>query len=378
MREQQRLFRTILDATPDFVSLQDRQLVYRAANKAFCEIIGRGENQIIGKTELDIFSPKPAKTYHQEDLAILESGNPLIKESKISGSSGTKWLHVVKLPVYDADGKIDGLLCSGRDITEFKKVQEQLTQAQKMESIGQLIAGIAHEINTPVGIILGYAQLLLEEMNSQSQKYQDLKTIEKQAKICRTVVSDLLRFTRHTESTLDKINLNDTIEDVLAVVEHTFKLDHVTIRRDFDPDLPQILGDHEKLKQAIINLVNNAFDAINSEGFITVATRCDRRTDEVFIHIADTGCGIAPEIIDKIFDPFFTTKPVDKGTGLGLSVTFGIIQDHGGKIEVESPPVTKKSNGKNDIHSTEFVIHLPLQNTMEKEDAKNDKNTGSR
>jgi len=284
---------------------------------------------------------------------------------------------MVKLPVYDTDGKIDGLLCSGRDITEFKKVQEQLTQAQKMESIGQLIAGIAHEINTPVGIILGYAQLLLEEIDSQSQNYQDLKTIEKQAKICRKVVSDLLRFSRHTDSTMEYVNLNETIEEVLSVVEHTFKLEHVSFVRDFDSDVQQIMGDKEKLKQAIINLVNNAFDAINSDGHITVTTRYDHRADEALIRIADTGSGISPEIIDKIFDPFFTTKPVDKGTGLGLSVTFGIIQEHGGKIEVESPPLLLKSNKQNDSHGTEFVIHLPVPNNVEKKDTKNGKNTRS-
>jgi len=377
LREQRQLFQTILDATPDFVSLQDRQLVYRAANKAFCKIIGRRETQVAGKTGFDIFPQQQAEIYRREDLAILETGKSLIKENKINQSSGKKWLHMVKLPVYDTDGKIDGLLCSGRDITEFKKVQEQLTQAQKMESIGQLIAGIAHEINTPVGIILGYAQLLLEEVDSQSQNYQDLKTIEKQAKICRKVVSDLLRFSRHTDSTMEYVNLNETIEEVLSVVEHTFKLEHVSFVRDFDPDVQQIMGDKEKLKQAIINLVNNAFDAINSDGHITVTTRYDHRADEALIRIADTGSGISPEIIDKIFDPFFTTKPVDKGTGLGLSVTFGIIQEHGGKIEVESPPLLLKSNKQNDSHGTEFVIHLPVPKNVKKKDTKNGKNTRS-
>ncbi len=375
LREQRRLFQTILDATPDFVSLQGRQLVYRAVNRAFCKIIGRKEDQISGKTVFDVFPRQKAEIYHREDIAIMETGDSLVKENKINRRTGKKWLHVVKLPVFDADGEIDGLLCSGRDITQLKRVQEQLTQAQKMESIGQLIAGIAHEINTPVGIILGYSQLLLEEMDSRNQNYQDLKIIEKQAKICRTVVSDLLRFSRRTESTLDSVNLNEAIEEVLSVVEHTFKLEHVTIVRDFDSHLPEIMGDTEKLKQAIINLVNNAFDAINSGGNITVSTHHDRQADEVIIRIADTGSGISPEIIDKIFDPFFTTKPVDKGTGLGLSVTFGIIQEHGGKIEVESPPLTLISNQLDDNQGTEFIIRLPIQTNKKLKDLKDGQDT---
>ena len=118
-------------------------------------------------------------------------------------------------------------------------------------------------------------------------------------------------------------------------------------------------------------------DAIISDGFITVATRYNCRDDEALILIADTGSGVSPEIIDKIFDPFFTTKPVDKGTGLGLSVTFGIIQEHGGKIEVESPPLTLKSIRPNDNQGTEFVIHLPVSNNIEKKDSENGKNTRS-
>ena len=377
LREQRQLFQTILDATPDFVALQDRQLVYRTANKSFCEMIGRRENQITGKTGFDIFPRKLAETHREEDLAILESGTPLEKEYKINRPSGQKWLHLVKLPVYDGDGRIDGLLCSGRDITEFKKVQEQLTQAQKMESIGQLIAGIAHEINTPVGIILGYAQLLLEETDSHDQSYQDLKTIEKQAKICRTVVSDLLRFSRHTDSRLNRIDLNETIEETLTVVEHTFKLERVRLARDFDPNLPLIMGDREKLKLAIINLVNNAFDAVSSDGLIMVATRYERRAAEAIIRIADSGCGISADIIDKIFDPFFTTKPVDKGTGLGLSVTFGIIQEHEGRIEVASPPLMLKSDRPDDGPGTEFIITLPVTIDVEKKDSQNGKHTRS-
>jgi PAS domain S-box-containing protein len=378
LKEQQQLLKTVLDATPDFVFLQDTDSVYRSANRSFCELVSRQEKKIIGKNDFDIFPKRRAETYLKEDLEILKSGNPLFKECKISGRKGTKWLHVVKIPVYEADGKMGGLLCSGRDITELKRVQEQLAQAQKMESIGQLIAGIAHEINTPMGIILGYVQLLLEEVKPENQTYSDLKIIEKQTRICKKIVSDLLRFSRRTESTMKPLNINSTIEDVLSVVEHTFKLDQVSLVRRLDPDLPLIIGDKEKIKQAIINLVNNAFDAISAKGMITILTRYDSQFDEVIISVLDSGHGILPRKIDRIFDPFYTTKPAGKGTGLGLAVTFGIIQEHNGKIEVESPPLIAKNEKGENFRGTLFAIHLPVSGKREKMETEDVKHIGIR
>jgi PAS domain S-box-containing protein len=373
LKEQQQLLKTVLDATPDFVFLQDTDSVYRSANKSFCDMVSRQEEEIIGKTDFDLFPKSRAEKYFGEDQDILESGNPLFMECKISGREGTKWLHIVKIPVYEADGKMRGLLCSGRDITELKRVQEQLAQAQKMETIGQLVAGIAHEINTPMGIVLGYAQLLLEEVKPESQAYNDLKIIEKQTRICKKIVADLLRFSRRTESTMKSLNINKTMEDVLTVVEHTFKLDRVSLVRRLEPDLPAIVGDKEKLKQAFINLVNNAFDAISGEGMITITTHYDAQLDEMIISVLDTGDGISPGKIDRIFDPFYTTKPVGKGTGLGLAVTFGIIQEHKGKIEVESPPPPAASNDVKSSGGSIFTIHLPVSSEkkeMEIEDVK--------
>ncbi len=373
LKEQQQLLKTVLDATPDFVFLQDTDSVYQSANKSFCDLVSSQEEEIIGKTDFDLFPKSRAERYFREDKDILESGKPLFKESKISGREGTKWLHIVKIPVYEDEGKIRGLLCSGRDITELKRVQEQLAQAQKMESIGQLVAGIAHEINTPMGIVLGYAQLLLEEEKPESQAYNDLKIIEKQTRICKKIVADLLRFSRRTESTMKPLNINETIEEVLSVVEHTFMLDRVSIDRRMDSDLPAIVGDKEKIKQALINLVNNAFDAISGEGKITISTHYNVQLDEVIINVLDRGHGIPPGIIDRIFDPFFTTKPAGKGTGLGLAVTFGIIEEHIGKIEVESPPLLALNEKTENSQGTLFAIHLPVsgkKNKMEIEDVK--------
>ncbi|MBW1957674.1 MAG: PAS domain-containing protein [Deltaproteobacteria bacterium] len=365
LKAQRELLQTILDGIPDFISLQDRKTVYKSINNAFCKIVGKKKDEIVGKTDFDLFPWKQAQIYHQENLAIFDTGKPLIKEDKISSPKGEKWLHMVKIPVFEADGNVAGLLCSGRDITELKRVQEHLTQAQKMESVGQLAAGIAHEINTPLGIILGYAQLLLEDVDEDGQIYADIKTIEKQTKICRKIVADLLRFSRRMESIVTSLDINQSIEEVVAVVEHTFKLERVIIERNYGSSLPSIMGDKDKLKQVFVNLLNNAHDAIENDGVITITTRFNEDNNELIISVADTGIGISSENVEKIFDPFFTTKGVGKGTGLGLSVTFGIIKEHGGTIEVQSPPGFAKKKNSEDKPGAVFIIHLPVSGHMQ-------------
>jgi len=379
LREQGHLLRTILDATPDFVSLQDGDLVYRAANQAFCSILEREEEAIIGKSNRDLFPLDQAEIYEKEDVTAIETGRPLVKENTIGSGDGAIWLHVMKIPVKNAEGKVTGLLGSCRDISEFKKMQEQLTQAQKMETVGQLTAGIAHEINTPLGIILGYAQLLLEDAASGSQPHEDLETIVKHTRICRKIVSDLLSFSRHTQSTVTFVDLNRSIREVVAVVEHTFNLDGVKVVADLADDLPAVKGDEEKIKQVWANLLSNAHDAVGTRGTITIKTGYHPGNKEVVIHVADTGEGIRADRIDRIFDPFFTTKTVGRGTGLGLSVTFGIVKEHGGRIEVESP-VSSRSSGDPTMagRGTMFTIILPADDPGAREkDMRNGDNTGT-
>ena len=359
LKEQRSLLQTVLDAIPDFVTLQDSKAVYKSVNKAFCNIVGKNEDEIVGKTNFDLFRRELAETYNQEDLIILDTNKPLVKEDKISSAKGEKWLHVVKIPVFEDDGNVVGLLCSGRDITELKRVQEQLTQSQKMEAVGQLTAGIAHEINTPLGIILGYAQLLLDDTDPEGQIHADLEMIEKHTKICRKIVSDLLRFSRHSESTITLLDINESIEESIKVLEHTFNLDMITINRNYGLNLPNIKGDRDKFSQIFMNLLSNAHDAIGTHGTIDIKTNYDKNNDELIIFVGDTGSGISPNKIDRIFNPFYTTKSIGKGTGLGLSVTFGIIKDFGGSIEVESPPSNIISNEFNSPQSTVFIIRLP-------------------
>jgi signal transduction histidine kinase len=256
---------------------------------------------------------------------------------------------------------------------DLRTIQERMVQSQKLESLGQLAAGVAHELNTPLGVVLGYAQLMLQDFTPDSEYHEWLKIQEKHLRICKKIVSDLLRFSRTTETDKKALNLNDILEQVVSVVEHTFGLEKIGLERRFAPDLPHIFGDQEKLQQVFLNILNNAHDAIGFDGVVTVTTCYDTDNQEVVVSVADTGTGIPPDALPKIFDPFFTTKPVGKGTGLGLSVTFGIMKDHGGHVEVEShvhPPDTESAlpiDALGREEGTVFTLHFPVYRPADKE-----------
>ncbi len=358
LARQQQVFRTILNVTPDIVCLQDREGRYQAVSKAFCRFFGKTEEEVLGRTDFDLFKREIAEINRREDMEVMEKRQPLQKEKRVKGRHGSRWFHVVKTPVLDDAGQVMGILCNERDITEFKHLQDRMAEAQKLESIGQLAAGIAHEINTPLGIILGHVQLLIEDLPPGSDAHQSLLTVEKHCRICKKIVSDLLRFSRHTESVKKPVDVNELIEHVVSVVAHSYGLDGVAVATHLDPHLPKVYGDPEKLEQVFINLLHNAYQAIGANGRIDVSTRWE--DGRVVVDVADTGEGIPPDIRHRIFDPFFTTKGVGKGTGLGLSVTFGIVKDHGGTIDFSTTHVSEVSSESSDRSpGTVFTCRFP-------------------
>jgi two-component system NtrC family sensor kinase len=361
---QQGLLKTILQVTPDFVTLQDKDLRYTFAGKAFCDYFDLDENNIVGKTESDIFTSRQAEINETENRQILETGIPLGKEITFKRGQDQKWFHVIKVPVYDEEGSIIGLLLTARDITMLKKFQEQLIQSQKMEGLGRLAGGVAHEINTPLGIILGYSQLMMDDIEDE-EILEGMRIIEKQTKVCRKIVADLLSFSRNSRPVDATVDINKSIQQVIRLVEHACFMNRIKIGADLDDTIPPLAGDQERLEQVWLNLLNNAADIIEQDGMIFVRSRMFIEEGRLVVSVADTGKGISREHMDKIFDPFFTTKQVGKGTGLGLSVSFGIIKDHGGDISFSSPvpeqffpegfvPEVQMGPG------TVFIVELPL------------------
>ena len=250
-----------------------------------------------------------------------------------------------------------------KDIEQRQLVEEQIAQADKLASIGQLSAGIAHEINNPLGIILGYTQLLIRNEPSESETHQDLKTIEKHVRNCKTIVGDLLNFARTSAPKEDLIRIDTAIKDVLKFVQQHADLDRIDIHMDFDSTVPPMMLDEKKIKQVFMNLIINASHALSSTGKLTLSSHLTSDGRKVIITVKDSGHGIEKKNISRIFDPFFTTKPTGEGTGLGLSVSYGIIKNHGGDIRVKS----KAGEGST------FTIILPVTAPVKKDnDAKID------
>lgn len=237
-----------------------------------------------------------------------------------------------------------------KDIEQRRMMQEQIAQADKLASIGQLSAGIAHEINNPLSIILGYTQLLLRSEPADTERRSDLKTIEKHVRSCKSIVEDLLNFARSSKQEKDAVRIDECIEEVLQFIQQHAGFGEIEIQREYAPSAPEMMIDEKKIRQVFINLIMNAKYAMGKSGILTVSTAYDPIQQHVTIQVQDTGHGIAARDLPRIFDPFFTTKPTGEGTGLGLSVSYGIIKNHGGHIHVES----RAGRG------AAFVITLPV------------------
>lgn len=238
-----------------------------------------------------------------------------------------------------------------RQMEDLRQTQAQLVQSAKLAAIGELAANVAHEINNPMTSILGYATLMLDEGVDATTVTEYLKTIQSEALRIRETVRALLDFSRQRDFTMERVDVAQTVKDTLALVRRHAALSNIAIEEKYDPELPPVEVDVPQCKQVFLNLITNALDAMPHGGTLTVATVRDG--EFVRVDFADTGAGIPEANLARIFDPFFTTKPAVKGTGLGLSVSLGIIQSHGGTIDVRSEV------GRGSV----FSVKLPIPTT---------------
>ena len=247
---------------------------------------------------------------------------------------------------------------------DLKSTSAQLAQSAKLAAVGELAAGVAHELNQPLMVIRGHAQEMIEGNSVPENIIKDLRLIEKQTGRMMRIIDHLRAFARQSTGAFEQVNLNDVIDDSFTLITQQLKNHNITIIKELDESIPRIWGDHNRLEQIFLNLMTNAKDAMEEkgEGVLSVKTQpiMDMTGDKngkvtgVLVLFSDTGVGIGDNIMDKIFDPFFTTKEVGKGTGLGLSISYSILKDHGGSITAES----------NDGTGTTFRLEFPVERRM--------------
>lgn len=248
----------------------------------------------------------------------------------------------------DESGKIAGIVMVGRDLTERRQLESQLIQSAKMASLGVMAGGIAHELRNPLGIISASAQLLLEFPHDAELAPQCAEKIWAATQRASLIIENLLKFARPQHEQTPDLDLNAALEEILGVLANQVALHKIILRKKFQADLPRVCGNVSLLQQVFANLVLNACNAMDQGGTLEITSRSGEG-HSVVVAFQDSGHGIPTEHLSKIFDPFFTTMPVGQGVGLGLSISYSIIQQHHGSIEVES----QEGQG------TTFIVRLP-------------------
>ncbi|NOY78068.1 MAG: response regulator [Calditrichaeota bacterium] len=333
----QKLWQHVLDSIPLGISVHDANWRVLQINRAIRDLLGLQESDIIGQKCFRLFHKIEHPIESCPFLKLLKSKQPERKVMDIFGDG--RQFEVICYPLLDENQAITGTIHIVEDVTQKLAMQKEIFQREKLATLGEIIAGVAHELNNPLTGVLGFADLLLEESELPETVRRDLTVIKQEAERSRKIVRNLLTFARQTEFKKEPQDINFIIEKTIELVEYDLKRKGVTFVRNFGKNLPFIMADFFQLQQVFINLINNASQAILSQkqsGIITFTTRVVGTFVEIIVE--DDGPGIPSEILPKIFDPFFTTKDVGKGTGLGLSVSFGIVHEHGGKIAVQSEP----------------------------------------
>ena len=304
-------------------------------NRALESLTGRGGSGTLGRRTEEIIPAHFLQRLAENRHLYKQPWNGLI-------------VNFSATPLVDKTGATRGTLIIIDNITDRIRLEDQLIQNEKLTSIGLLAAGVAHEVNTPLAVISSYSQMLRKEIGPEDSRHKLLEKITKQTFRAAEIVNNLLNFSRTNATEFAEVDIHQVITDTLSLLDHQFKSARVRVERELRAECPITTGNAGKLQQVFLNLFVNARDAMPEGGELRILT--DAVDSKIEILVQDTGTGISRENIKKIYDPFFTTKAAGKGTGLGLSVSYGIVQEHGGNISVESKPGV----------GTTFRLELPL------------------
>jgi PAS domain S-box-containing protein len=352
LHEEQEFARRVVECFPHLLVVLDREGRFTFVSERIRDVLGVSPEEYMGKPigqRTDPGDQQKLREMHEDIISGRKSQVQI--EIRARHADGTlRSVQVNASPLFDEHGQISGVVSSGQDVTESRRIEQQLAQKEKFAAMGQMMVGAAHELNNPLTAILGVTDLLRERATDDTTRRQ-VDLVLKQARRAATIVQNLLAFSRPVTLGRTRLNLGDVVKEVLLLEAAT--LDQRKIRVTFDAprDLPPIEGDRKLLKEVFLNIIANAEQAVPPDrGHGALAIKLSRVGNQVRVTLADDGIGIPPESMDKIFDPFFTTKRPGGSSGLGLTICLAVVKEHGGRIEVES---TTKSG-------TAFHVFFPI------------------
>ncbi len=356
LRRSQKQYKSVVENARDLIFLVDEEGAFLSANTAMARVFGLPAAGIVRKKIADLLPREDS----QAMLRWVQDAIHSRKSSEIKAALRIKdriyWFSTHFVPIFGEDGRsVEQVLVMARDITDRQQMENQMAQTEKLASLGTLAAGVAHEINNPVGVMLGFTELLLDKLPKDSKEHEMLKTIERQGLNAKRIVENLMTFARQPATREDFTDINQDIANVLALVKNNLLTKKVDVDLRLSKDLPRVRGDAGELQQVFLNLINNAAAAMPGGGKITVITKINPYTHMVEAIFADTGTGIPKQNADRIFVPFFTTKKVGEGTGLGLAVSYAIVNKFGGNIRFESRAADEGTEGPT---GTTFFVSL--------------------
>ena len=325
-QERQRLLATALEALDQPVFICGADEAIRYANQAAATAYGRTFSEIVGRPirSLCVSCPKSEPWRSGEQTHLRADGSQFPAAVTVT-------------PIKDSRGRARASVTVTRDLTDERRVAEQLRQSDKMSALGELVAGVAHEVNNPLTGISAFAQLLLDEEMTADQ-LESVQYIKRESDRAVAVVRDLLAFARKSGPRTSEIDVNAMIEQTVRLRSYGLRTSNIEVQLLLDPAVLRVSGDERQLQQVLLNLIVNAEQAMSTSNLRHLGIRTANAGNRVCISVSDTGPGMTSEVRTRIFEPFFTTKPEGAGTGLGLSVSYGIIQSHGGSLAVDSAP----------------------------------------
>ncbi len=360
-----RKYERIVSTSQDIMALVSRDYIYEAVNESFLAAHQKTREEVIGRKVSEIMGESVFQEMIRSRLDEVLSGGTVHYQAPFDfAGTGRRIMDVKYFPMLDEKGRIEGIVVNSRDVTATRKLEEQLMQSQKIESIGTLAGGVAHEINNPINGIMNYAQLILDQEERDGPAKEYAREILQETERVARIVRNLLTFARREKRSYSQALLSDIVSAVLSLILMVMRHDQIVLELSIPEDLPKIMCRSQQIQQVLMNLMTNARDALNERypGYspdkrLRVFAEVIMKEDRRFIRttVEDWGIGIPLEIRDRIFDPFFTTKPKEMGTGLGLSISYGIVRDHGGELTVESEP------GRTTRFHMDLPVYLPTE-----------------